>query len=73
MEIILRSTTKLVHVNGVMARIWEGSTSSGIKIHAFITRIAAPEDADQEQFCAELEECRPPSADVSLYPLRLIL
>ena len=73
MKVNLESTTKIVELNGIPARIWEGETESGIKVHAFITRIAAPEDADLRQFEAELKECRKPSADVSANPLKLIL
>ena len=40
MIVWLHSTTKIVEVNGVRARIWEGLTGSGIPVHAYITRIA---------------------------------
>ena len=77
MKITLESTTKIVELKGpegtVPARIWEGTTESGIKVHAFITRIAAPADADQSQFQAELQEQRPPSTDIEMYPSRLVL
>ena len=73
MRVNLESTTKIVELNGVPARIWEGTTESGIRVHAFVTRIAAPEDADLTQFEAELKEQRKPSADVQSIPLRLIL
>ena len=42
MKVTLESTTKIVELNGVQARIWEGTTEGGIRVHAFITRIAAP-------------------------------
>ncbi len=73
MEIKLHNTTKIVEVNGVPARIWEGETESGIRVYAFITRIAVDKESDQEAFLKELEECRPPSADMQGFPLRLIL
>ena len=73
MKVKLESTLKIVELNGVPARIWEGETESGIKVHAFITRIAAAEGSDLRQFDAELKECRQPSADVQSYPLRLVL
>lgn len=73
MKVTLQSTTKLVELNGVPARIWEGETESGIKVHAFMTRIAAREGEDLSQFEAELKECAKPSADVEAYPLRLVL
>lgn len=73
MKVTLESTTKVVHVDGVPARIWEGQTESGIAVHAFITRIAVHKDADASQFERELQECRAPSPDVQAYPARIIL
>lgn len=74
MKITLQSTTKLVHVNGVPARIWEGHTDSGIAVHCYVTRIAAPKDgADLTQFELELQEHAAPSAEIAAIPLRLIL
>ena len=73
MKVSLESTTKVVHLNGVPARIWEGKTVTGIEVHAFITRIAVDKDADSSQFEAELKECSPPSAPVAMYPARLVL
>jgi len=72
-KVTLESTTKVVHVDGVPARIWEGQTESGIAVHAFITRIAVHKDADASQFERELQECRAPSPDVQAYPARIIL
>ncbi len=57
----------------VPARVWEGTTESGIPVYAFITRIAVHNDADHTQFEAELQECRAPSRDVAHLPLSLIL
>ena len=73
MKITIESTTKIVELNGVPARIWEGKTESGISVHCFVTRIAADEHADLSQFEQELKEQRKPSSDVDSIPLRLIL
>ncbi len=73
MKITLESTTKIVELNGIPARIWEGKTESGIPVHSFITRIAVSNEHDQSQFDNELKECTIPSADVQCYPARLIL
>jgi hypothetical protein len=74
MRIIVDSTTKVVEVNGVPARVWEGHTESGLAVHCFITRIAGPLNADLSQFEAELAECRTPrNADIDAYPMRLLL
>jgi len=73
MEIKLHNTTKIVQLNGVPARIWEGCTSSGITVHAFITRIAADNSQNLAEFDAELSETSAPSADVAGIPLRLLI
>ncbi len=73
MKVTLESTTKLVNVNGVPARVWEGTTESGIPIHAYITRVAVGIDDDQAQFERELQECRAPSAAVAAIPTFLVL
>jgi hypothetical protein len=74
MKIIIESTEKITSLNGVPARIWEGYTQSGIKIHCFIARVAVSEDEkDIEQFEKELKECKVPSPEIEAYPARLIL
>jgi hypothetical protein len=71
MIVRLESTTKIVTLNGVEARTWEGHTETGIPVTAYITRIQVEADADLEQFQRELRECRAPTPDG--IPLRLIL
>jgi hypothetical protein len=72
MKITIESTTKIVQVNGVDARIWEGHTDSGIPVHCLVTRIAVAKDADASQFERELQ--RPPSPVIDgVYPARMVL
>ncbi len=74
MRVSLESTTKIVTINGVEARIWEGITDSGIPVHAFISRIATRASYDQTKFKAELDECREPyDQAIKAYPARLVL
>lgn len=75
MKVTLSPTTKIVELNGVPARIWEGTTDTGIQVHAFITRIAVDkDDPNTQQFESELKECKVPSANVAKsYPASLIL
>ena len=73
MKIRIDSTSKIVTVNGVPARIWEGHTERGIPVHCYVTRIAVANDQDVSQFEAELQEHRVPSPAVLGIPLRLIL
>jgi hypothetical protein len=73
MRIVIESTTKTVTLNGVPARIWEGKTDSGIPCHAYITRIAVDREEDSREFDADLQEHRPPSADIEEIPICLLL
>jgi hypothetical protein len=76
MEITIKNTTKIVKLNGVPARIWEGQTSTGIRVHCFITRIAIDKDESPEnitQFAHELLEQEAPSEAIQLYSLNLII
>ena len=74
MKITIESTTKLVELNGVPARLWEGQTESGIKVHAYVTRIAVDADEPrQEEFQQELHACRQPSPQIQVFDFRLIL
>ena len=77
MKITVESTDKLVSLDdghgSMMCRVWEGETSSGVKVHCFIPRIAAKDDQDLSQFDKELQEKRPASAEIRAIPLRLIL
>lgn len=81
MKVTLTSTSKIVEIQTargdvVPARVWEGMTETGAKVHALVTRIACDAD-DQEtcaRFAAELQECAPPSPKVTrFYDARLIL
>lgn len=74
MKITIESTDKIVHLNGIPARIWEGETASGIRVHCFITRIAVGKDEPRiEEFETELKETVSPSPEIAVYPSRLIL
>ncbi|MCR4332216.1 MAG: hypothetical protein NUV34_05860 [Sulfuricaulis sp.] len=74
MEVMLRSTDRIVKVNDVPARVWEGETESGIPVICLITRVAVPEGQDQTQFKIELKEHVAPSAQaVQAFPLRFVI
>jgi hypothetical protein len=73
MKITIENTTKIVKLDDVPARIWEGETDSGVKVICYITRIAVADGEDHEQFRRELLEQRTPSAEVQAIPLRLII
>jgi hypothetical protein len=74
MKITIESTNKVVELDGVPARIWEGKTDSGIKVHCFITRIAIDKnEVRTDEFEKELQETRTPTAEIQAIPFRLIL
>jgi hypothetical protein len=73
MKITIENTTKIVELNGVPCRVWEGHSESGIALHCYITRVAAANDADCSQFEKELAEQRRPSPEIEAIPLRMIL
>lgn len=70
MKITIEPTTKIVHLNGLPARIWEGVTEKGVPCYLFVTRIAVSNDESAEEFESALEEKKPPSIEV---PLRMII
>jgi hypothetical protein len=73
MKITIESTTKIVSANGIDCRVWEGISEHGVRVVCLIPRIAVRNGQDTAQFEAELKECRAPSADAEVYPLRMIL
>ena len=74
MEIIIRSTERIVKVNDFPSRVWEGETDTGIPVICLIPRIAVPEGQDQTQFRAELKEHQPPSEQaIQAFPLKFVL
>jgi len=82
MRITIESTTKIVTVNGVPARVWEGTTEAGAAVICFITRVASPrpEGMPVDEWaarCRELDvalsETRAPSAESQSFSSRLIL
>jgi predicted transcriptional regulator len=72
-QVQLESTDKVVTLNGVPARIWEGHTACGVPCHAYITRIAVDKDLDTSEFVRELQEHRPVSEELRAFPARLVL
>ena len=74
MKVKIEQTSKIVEVNGIFARIWEGETESGIKVHCYITRVAIAKDEKRtEEFEKELKEIKAPSPEIQAIPLKLII
>ncbi len=77
MKITIESTDRIITLvadsGSVPARLWEGTTDSGIKVQVAVTRIAAESGENLEQFEKELLEQRAPTSDSMAFPLRMIL
>lgn len=75
MKIIIESTSHMVKLNGIDARLWVGTTASGTPVHCFVTRIAAPVFGhDLAEFDRELETHQPPSRElIDSYPFRMVV
>jgi acyl-CoA hydrolase len=76
MIITMQNTTKVVEFNGVPARVWEGETDKGVKVHCYVTRVAVDENERPDiltDFQRELKECNKPSAEVESIPARMVL
>ena len=61
MKMTIESTSKLVVINGVPARVWQGKSERGVPLVCCITRIAVDKDADNSQFESELQEHAAPT------------
>jgi hypothetical protein len=73
MTITVHQTDKIVELDGVKCRIWEGTTAKGVPMHAYIPRVAVANDQDASEFERDLKEQRPPSAALEAIPLRMVL
>jgi len=75
MKITIENTDKIVDLNGVPVRIWEGQTESGVPVTCFVTRIIprTHDEAVNAQFAAELREEKTPSIYAQGIPLRMFI
>lgn len=57
MKITLESTDQMVNLgHGIQARVWEGTTESGIAMHAYIASVGVHKSLDNSEFERELRE-----------------
>ena len=74
MKITIESTSKIVQLNNVFARVWTGQTDSGIEVVCFVTRIAVSKlETRTKEFETELKEQKAPTEEIQAIPLRLII
>lgn len=78
MKITIKNTDKIVELDlggghSCPARVWEGTTESGVPVLAFIARISplTHDEAINQQFARELIE--QPAPTIKSIPLRSIL
>jgi len=73
MEMTLQSTSKIVEIDSVPARVWEGVSARGIPVRAYINRVVAKRSDDSQAFQLELQEHTAPSAVVAALPTHITL
>jgi hypothetical protein len=73
MKMTIESTSRMVRVNGIECRVWEGVTERGASVQALIPRVAAHAHQDLSEFEAELQEHKPPAAAVQAFPANMVL
>lgn len=66
MKLMIEATDQLTEIDGVPARVWNGTTEGGVECKVFVHRIAVHESADASQFERELKEQMPPGRHVDL-------
>jgi hypothetical protein len=76
MKLTIQPTSKVVTLNGVECRAWEGVDDEGTAVHCYIALVAVHIDAPESvarRFREQLKEVRAPSPEVRAIPARLIL
>lgn len=74
MTLTLEQTDRIVMVNGVRARVWEGTTGRGVKVFALVTRIGIHDSDNSSELEAELMEMRPSALrGIEAFPFKLVL
>lgn len=72
MKITIESTSRIVTVNGIECRVWQGESERGVRVQVVISRIAADGGQDCSQFDQELREHAAPTG-VQAFPLRMLI
>lgn len=74
MKITIESTTRIVLVNGVPTRVWQGTSEGGLVIAALVAQIAVDADAAPADFGRELEEnAAPLPAAMAMFPYAAVV
>jgi len=73
LKLTIEPTSQIIELNGHKARVWEGTTDRGTRVHLFVARVAIAKDEPPEAqavFDRELLEQREPSVT---WPMRLLI
>lgn len=70
MKIQIEATDRIVDLDGVKCRVWNGKTERGIECLVFVHRLAVRSDDDTNQFDQELQECLPLCSSITAIALR---
>jgi len=74
MKLTIANTDRIVRIDGIRCRIWEGTSEGGIPVIAFVATVAVHQSHDRMAFERELLECPPlrASAEAESFPLRMV-
>lgn len=73
MKATIESTTRIVELSGVRARVWEGKTDKGVPFVCFVALCAVDKKEDAAEFERDLKEHRAPSAEALSFPGAMVL
>lgn len=73
MKITLEPTSKIIEIDGVPCRVWQGQSERGVKCHAHIALIGVDRADDSDEFDCELREVKTPRANIEHLPARMTL
>lgn len=61
MKATMESTSKLITLNGLQLRVWEGTSEHGVQFVALVNQCAALSDVAQNQLIKELMQTKEPA------------
>jgi hypothetical protein len=74
MKATLESTARVISVNGVPARVWEGKTEGGTDVFFAVCQVAAPSQQDNSELKnALIEHTEPSEGAMRVFPLHMVL
>lgn len=73
MKATIESTTRIVELSGVRARVWEGKTDKGVPFVCFVALCAVDRREDAAEFESDLQQHRAPTAAAMAFPGAMVL